>query len=216
MHFEPRRWLSITGRVSIFTVALLLFAWPSVYTDAGTLSGASGLIETPSADSIGEGEFEVAVRAVDGEFVASVLYGPMEHVEIGANTYARGEPLDVGIVIKGVILEEGARQPGVALGFETNRSYVVVSKSLAPGFRGHAGYGFGDLDGLFGGISYALNTTSVSTGGAGMPLTTLMAEYTSSGLGAGVRLLFSPAISAEAALTSDGDLAAGLILRTHF
>lgn len=198
--------------LALFALAagVVLAALPA---SAGTISGATGLIDVPSADVLGEGELELGVRYTGGELGLSAVYGIWDEVEVGVNNTRAGEH-GVGFVFKGVLLRETDSLPAVAIGLENGRSYAVASKRVAPRVRLHAGYGAGQMQGLFAGISYAL--TTVRAGGAGVPATTLFGEYTPKGLNAGARLVFSPTVSADIALLDLKEAAAGVNFRLSF
>ena len=94
-------------------------------------------------------EAEISVRYLDGRLSSSFMYGVFDQIEIGVNNIrANGDTSDLGIVLKGTAVQETADSPAIAVGFETGQGYVVASKRLAPWLRGHAGFGYGDLEGL--------------------------------------------------------------------
>ena len=199
-------------RMSLLTVALLVALAGQV--GAATVSGATGLIYVPTADTLGEREAEIGVRYVDGRLSSSFMYGVLDQVEVGVNNIrSNGDPSQLGFVLKGNVFTETVERPALAVGFETDRSYVVASKRLTPRLRGHAGFGQGKLNGAFAGASLVLNTTS---GGRVTPTTTLLAEYTPRGLNAGMRLVFSPLISVDLSLIDLDELSFGVALRTRF
>lgn len=201
---------------SMMLLTFLLTALMVVMTgaaQAASVSGATGLIYVPTADTLAERQAEISVRYMDGKLSSSLMYGVFDQIEIGVNNIrATGDPSELGLVLKGTAVQETADRPAIAVGFETGQSYVVASKRLAQRLRAHAGFGYGDLDGLFAGVSFVLSTTT----GAGSPATTVLAEYTPQGLNAGVRMVFSPLISVDVALVDLKELSAGVALRTRF
>ena len=202
-----------TAIAALILVAAVLAFGPSP-AGAATLTGASGLIYIPSADTLGTGDAEIGVRFTDGKLTTSLTYGVFERIEVGINNVKKGaEPAGLGLVLKGAVFEETAERPAVAVGFETGQSYVVVSKRLAPRVRAHAGFGSGELEGLFAGVSLVVSTTS---SGSISPATTLLAEVTPEGLNAGVRMVFSPVVSVDLSLIDLEKLSAGVALRTRF
>lgn len=199
-------------KTGLWMIALLIALAGQV--GAATVSGATGLIYVPSADTLGEHEAEIGVRYVDGKLFSSFMYGVFDQIEIGVNNVRRnGDDSQLGFVIKGNVFSETAERPAVAVGFETDQSYIVASKRLTPRVRGHVGFGHGDLRGAIAGVSLVLNTTS---GGGVTPTTTLLAEYTPRGLNAGVRMVFSPLVSVDVSLLDLDKLSAGVALRTRF
>ena len=204
---KRQQWTSL-----IFALAALLVFGASPGR-AGTETGASGLILVPSADTLAPGDAEFAVRYKDGRLGGSFTYGIFDRIEIGVNNMRKSSTSDFGIVIKGAIFEETASEPAVAVGFETGQSYVVVSKRLAPRVRAHLGLGAGDLEGVFAGVALVVNTT---TGRGLAPATTAMAEVTPRGVNAGVRLVFSPLVSADVALVDLEELVGGISFRVRF
>jgi len=207
---RKRTRLGLITTMTLVLVALGLLTGPA---HAASVSGATGLIYVPSADTLAAREAEISVRYLDGRLSSSFMYGVFDQIEIGVNNIrANGDTSDLGIVLKGTAVQETAESPAIAVGFETGQGYVVASKRLAPWLRGHVGFGYGDLDGLFAGVSLVVNTTS----GGGNPATTVLAEYTPKGLNAGVRMVFSPLISVDVALIDLKELSAGVALRTRF
>lgn len=208
--------ISPRKRFSYYALALLvalplLAAHPAA---AATATGSSGLIHTPSADTLETGDVELGVRYTGNKLSASLTWGIAERIEIGVNSLEKGGTLsDLGLFVKGAVFEETADRPAVAVGFETGQSYVVVSKRLAPRVRAHAGYGSGALDGVFAGVSVALNTTSNR---AGAPVTTVLAEATKHGLNAGLRMIFSPSISLDVALIDLEKFSGAVGIRMRF
>lgn len=202
------------GRTLAALAAAALVALAAGSVSAATVTGASGLIYVPSADTLATGDAEIAVRHLDGRLTSSFTYGIFERIEIALNNMAQpGDPADVGLVLKGAVFEETAQRPAVAVGFETGRSYAVVSKRLSPRVRAHAGIGSGSLDGVFAGLSLSLNTIS---GTSGAPATTVLAEVVRGKVNAGVRMVFSPLLSVDLALEDLKDVSAGVALRTRF
>lgn len=189
-------------------------AFVAASAGAGTISGATGLIEVPSADVLANGDLELTVRYLDGEFGLAAVYGILDDVEVGINNIRTGSDAGVGFVFKGTIHRETNDRPAIAIGLESGQSYATVSKRLVPGVRLHGGYGIGRIKGLFAGVSYTLST--VSRGGAASPPTTLYGEYTSRGLNVGARMVLSPVISADFALMDLKEATAALGVRLRF
>lgn len=173
----------------------------SGHVAAGTISGATGLITMGTADTLSQGSLELGLREYRDHFAVTALYGIVPDVEVGIHMPLADDKVDrAGLVIKGVITPETSQAPGVAIGFETDQSYVVASKRLAPRLRVHAAYLHGDVRGPAAGIAYTLSTTSLSRSGMPSPATTLLLEYTPEGVHAGARLLFGTLLSVDVGL----------------
>lgn len=198
----------------VVMVALMVMAVPA---SAVTLKGATGLITKPSADTLTTGESTLGFRFVGGKAVGSFSYGVFDNLELGVHTDIAGQGLfDVGFAAKFNLLEETKDSPAVAVGAETGRGYVTVSKMLASRLRGHLGYAFGSDSALYGGVALNLATAAVQ-GRVSLPPTTLMAELDSNGqFNAGARFYISPAWSADVALYDMKHVGIGLTLRSQF
>lgn len=212
---EYRKILSWTPRwpKALVAALALVFALGGP-VGAATVSGATGLIFVPTADTLPVGEAEIGVRFVDERLTSSFTYGIFDQIEIGINNVHGGKDSSrIGFILKGTVFTETQDRPALAVGFETDQSYIVASKRLTPTIRGHVGYGIGDLDGLLAGVSMVVNTT---TSGRFTPATSILAEFTPKGLNAGMRLVFSPMISVDLALLDLDEFAAGVAIRTRF
>jgi len=202
---------------------LLLAAAPA----GATLTGLSGLLTVPTADVLPQGGLEAGIHFVgeDGKesidrLVAGFAMGAIENVEAGlTNLRKKGSWGEFELALKGLFLAETARNPGVAVGFEPSRAFVVASKRISPRLRVHAGYGYGEEDGLFGGASFALTTASAARSALRAPTITAMAEYTRAGVNVGARLVFSPTLSADVGildLEGSNEWIAGVSYRRSF
>lgn len=200
---------------SIVAMTALLLALVGASVSAGTVTGASGLITLATADALPGGTAELAVRESDNRLGVSMVWGPGGGVEVGVNTIKEG-PFGVGFLLKGVVAYETVSSPGVAVGFETERSYLVVSKRLTPRVRLHGAYLHGEEQGLAAGLAYSVSTASLSSTGMMSPATTLLAEYTPSGVNVGARMLFGPLLALDVALMDLKRPSGGLSLRITF
>ena len=207
-------------RSNLFARTLILcaaLAFAAGGASAATVTGATGLVTLPTADVLPDGSLEVGARYADDVLGLTAVYGAFGDAEIGINTLRTDvEPAGIGIVLKGVLLHETASSPGVAIGFESGRGYVVASKRLAPRVRLHAGYLFGERPGPGAGIAYSFTTVSVSQSVLSSPATTLFAEYTPDGLNVGARFLFGPSSSVDVGLLDMRRLTAGAAFRWTF
>lgn len=200
-----------------FFAAALLFAASVQPAVAATFTGVSGMLTVPTADVLPEGAIEGGIRLVGDDMTAAIALGALPNVEVALNNVSETAGIEeIGFAVKGLVFAETAREPGVAAGFESERAYIVVSKRLAPRFRAHAGYAYGERSGVFGGASYALATASSGRSALRVPATTAMFEYTPDGLNVGARMVFAPALSVDVGLMDLEDLVLGVSLRSVF
>lgn len=201
-------------RAGVLALALAMAMIAGAPAGATTVSGATGLIFVPTADTLPVGDVEIGVRYIDEKIASSVTYGIFDQIEIGINSvHGNKDSSELGFVLKGTVFTETQDRPALAVGLETDQSYIVASKRLTPSIRAHVGYGIGDMEGLLAGVSLVVNTT---TSGRFSPATSILAEMTPKGLNAGLRLVFSPLISVDLALLDLSDFAAGVAIRTRF
>lgn len=202
--------LTISLMVLVVLVALSLSA------SAATPTGATGLISIPTADTLGTQDAEFTAHLSGGRFLGAITYSPLDQIEVGVNTAAKGvNSLELGFLIKAKLLAETAEAPAIALGFETGQSYVVASKRLSPRVRAHLGLGQGRISGLFAGAAISLSNASVQ-GRGGLPPMTVMGEYTPAGFHAGLRMVLTPQISFDLSLHRLKEVAGGITIRTRF
>lgn len=195
---------------------MIMFVPPGS-TSAGTLSGSTGLITLGTADTLSVGTAELGFRQYRHHLTVTGMYGMLPDVEVGLQMPLVNGGLDeVGLVLKGVVAAETASTPGVAIGFEPEKSYIVASKRLLPRLRFHAAYLHGDVKGPAAGLAYSVNTASLSPSAISPPATTLMAEYTPAGVNVGARLLFGTLLSIDVALMDLERPTGGLTLRFEF
>lgn len=205
-------------------MGLLVAALPA---GAGTLSGLSGLLTVPTADVLPWGGLEAGVHlagkgahGAGDRIVVTVVSSPMDNVEVGLTNLRRKDHFgEFELALKGLVFAETANQPGVAAGFDPGWAFVVASRRVAPRVRIHAGYGYGEHKGFFGGASIALSTASTANSALRTPAVTAMAEYTPAGANVGARLIFTPFLSADVGLMDLGgseEWIAGVSYRRSF
>jgi hypothetical protein len=189
----------------ILLIALCaLFLTAGTATAAPSFSGSSGMINTPSADALREGQFSLGYHDIDDQKIGTFSFNLMSNVEVGV---ARHFP-DAGNNLtafnaKWSIAPETVITPGFAVGVEglgdgRGSAYAVVSKALPLGFRIHAGIGNGRFNGGFGAIEKTINPLSLVTGNKVFPATTLIAEYDGDGMNYGARMSIIPGLKLEA------------------
>jgi hypothetical protein len=124
--------------------------------------GSTGLLETPSASTVGDKGFSIFTAFTPNYNTYVLLFGPMDRLEVGVSFF----DLDGGndgfaVNAKFTLLKEGDLVPGVAVGVvdvfdEINRGrswYVVASKDIGKlipikplDLKAHVGYGGGIYD----------------------------------------------------------------------
>lgn len=184
---------------------LLLTAVPVMA--APSVNGATGLINTPTADVLRPGQISLGYYHLKdggaGTFNANVA----PNLEVGVTAFRYdGQSNKNYLNAKFALAPETVLTPGLAIGAEDianndKRSlYAVASKALPFGFRIHAGIGNGQLKGGFAGIEKTINPISVLTGNNTFPATTLIAEYDGKGMNYGARLSIVPGLKLDAGL----------------
>jgi hypothetical protein len=201
----------------------ILFCLILVAAPAGagpSFQGYSGLINIPTADSLDAGEYNFAGFLVEGDKNAAVgaaNAGLLAGLEMGV-TYEKKEGERGETLINGKynFMSEGLVLPEMAVGVadisdQLDMSpYFVMSKSITGPLnvlhkeiinpRLHLGVGSGRFDGVFGGVSVGLGK-----------IASLMAEYDSKKMNAGLRFTVSPSVQLHIAGMNDfKDFAVGL------
>lgn len=170
-----------------------------------TITGSTGMIYTPTADVLRDGNFSLGYHHIDDAKTYTVGYGLSDAWEISASTFDYDHRSnDFYLNTKFSLMSENVLRPGIAVGVEdafdeSDRTfYAVASKALPLGFRVHAGVGDGRFDGVFGGIEKTFNPLGI-TGSSIFPATTLSAEYDGSKMVYGIRLAIVPGLKAQVA-----------------
>lgn len=189
---------------AFFYALCAFFLSTATATAAPSFSGSTGMINTPSADALREGQFSLGYHNLKDQKVGTFSLNLLSNVEVGV---ARHFP-DAGsnqtlFNAKWSIAPETVVTPGLAVGVEGlgdghRSAYAVASKALPLGFRIHAGVGNGRFNGAFGAIEKTINPVSLITGSNTFPATTLIAEYDGDGMNYGARLSIVPGLKVEA------------------
>lgn len=171
---------------------------------APSFSGSTGMINTPSADSLRGGQFSLGYHDLKDQKIGTFNLNLLPNVEVGVARHR----MDAGenqtlFNAKWSFLPETVMTPGVAVGVEGlgdghRSAYAVASKALPLGFRIHAGVGNGRYHGAFGAIEKTINPLSLITGNNTFPATTLIAEYDGDGMNYGARISIIPGLKVEA------------------
>jgi hypothetical protein len=203
-------------------LALVSLATVRPAAAAPNFLGATGLLNTPTADVLRHREWNVHVHGTDDFVTYGANFGIVENLEIGVTAFDRnhGGGTDALINLKYRLLPETKSVPAIAVGavdvtdeFNVDPSiYLVVSKALgklssgAGGYqlRGHVGIGQGIYDGVFGGLDLILT-----------PRVMLIAEYDSDDFNAGVRFGLTPEVRADLGVLN-GKFGAGLSYTAAF
>lgn len=165
--------------------------------EAATITGSTGLIRIPNADTLKPQSLEACAHVFADQSVLSLSFGLVPQVELAVNTGGRHNTIDV--TLKGAVTPETKEAPGIAVGLDNGSAYLVFSRSFS-GARGHVGFGNGRFNGLFMGLSLLLNPVSVTQKGKASPATTLMVEHDGSGVNAGARIAFTPEFKVDVAI----------------
>lgn len=203
--------------IQLTCVIALIAAFATAAAGIPSFRGYTGLMLIPTADALGEGDWNVGLMMediTDDTTVNDVFanYGIAEGVEVGLNRFRFDDDSDADTIINGkyAFQQETPQRPGIAAGIMDltdemdSTVYVVASKSLTAQLgtyegdvinpRVHVGIGGGSLDGLFGGVSaYVGNRIQV------------MAEWDSENVQLGARLRLTPGLTIHAGFFDVGD-----------
>lgn len=172
---------------------------------APSVNGSTGLVNTPSADVLHEGDFSLGYYHLKDGGVGVFNTNLTGRLEIGAAGF-RYDNQDNKTMInaKYGLVPETILTPGLAIGVEDagdekDRSlYAVASKGLPLGFRVHVGTGNGRYDGLFAGIEKQISPLGLITGNSVFPATSLIAEYDGKEMNYGARISVVPGLKVDA------------------
>lgn len=202
---------------TIMVLSLLCLTATGVLA-GGTVSSVvpNSLLSIPTADVGRYGDLALGY-SLEGEYgIFGATYGLTDQVQVGVAALTRDySSVKFAGTVKVKVRDESSEQPGVALGLADDSVYAVVSKRIlgAPDFRGHVGFGAGDLDGLFLGLTKVVNPVSISQnskGGQSAPVVTLMAEMVRRQLNFGARLAFTKDFEVDLGVKGGGNLHMGL------
>lgn len=172
-------WLAAT--MGILLTGLMITACVA----APSFRGYTGLVIIPTARVLDVGEYDFGFMVEDKGIShlndIFVNYSPKQNLEVGVNAYqpASSDKRKAVINAKYLLAAETEEAASVAVGVidladQVNISpYAVATKSIirrakvfghsTVSLRGHAGFGFGDIDALFVGLSaYAGNRVMLS------------------------------------------------------
>ncbi|VBB09264.1 exopolysaccharide biosynthesis protein ybjh [Lucifera butyrica] len=191
------------GKISWLVCCLLLVS--ATVWAAPSTNGSTGLINTPSADVLREGQFSAGYYHLKAGGVGVFDFGMGHNWEIGVAGFRYDSAANrTYLNAKFALAPETVFTPGLAIGVEDiaqdgqRTVYAAASKALPFGFRIHAGIGNGRYDGVFAGIEKTINPVSVLSGNNTFPATTLIAEYDGHYMNYGARLSVVPGMKLDA------------------
>lgn len=185
----------MTKRIASLVICIVIST--TMIASAGTIHGVTGLIEIPNADALPPQALDAGLRVVGNHSAMSVTFGLAPRIEVGVNSDLKDNY--IGFTIKGVVFPETRENPGMAVGYDTGSLYFVLSKAFNSA-RGHIGFGDGPYNGVFAGLSIALNPVTVSKPGQIRPTTSLLLEHNGRNLSAGLRFGLTPNLKADIAM----------------
>jgi hypothetical protein len=172
---------------------------------APSVNGSTGMINSPSADVLREGQISLGYYHLKDGGVGVFNTNLAPNFEIGVSGFRYDNQANKTYLnAKFGVLPETVLTPGLAIGVEDianqdKRSvYAVASKMLPLGFRMHVGAGSGHINGMFAALEKTINPVSVLTGNNAFPATTLIAEYDGKKMNYGARLSVVPGLKLDA------------------
>lgn len=189
----------------IIAVALLMLTFTAAAGAAPSISGSTGLIDNPSADTLRNGQFSIGYYQLNDGGVGVFNMNLMKNLEVGVAGFRYDNSADSTLLnAKLSLLPETVVTPGLAVGIEDaaaerKRSvYAVASKALPLGFRIHAGIGNGRFDGVFASLEKTINPISIITGNNAFPATSLILEFDGKNTNYGARMAVVPGVKVDA------------------
>lgn len=190
---------------TIIAALILVFAFAGAASAAPSINGPTGMINTPSADTLREGQFSLGYYNLKDGGVGTFNTNLMKNLEVGVAGFRYDSQADKTLVnAKLVLMHETVLTPGIAVGMEDiggmkdRSAYAVASKALPLGFRLHAGVGNGRFNGTFAALEKTINPISILTGNNAFPATTLIAEYDGKNMNYGARMSILPGLKVDA------------------
>ncbi|UCG88113.1 MAG: hypothetical protein JSW71_06100 [Gemmatimonadota bacterium] len=220
--------MNVGARLMVILATAFLAALATPLIAAPSFLGYTGLVQVPTADALGEDDYNLVIftlnleEGADSNIYAANL-GLAEGLEVG---FARHSPEDATgetfLNAKYTFSRETEANPAMAVGVmdltdEVDTTvYVVLSKALERRYdtrygeigapRLHFGVGGGQLDGVFGGLSAVLGDRLL-----------LMAEYDGSDVNFGARLAIGNNVRAHVgALDGLDDIGLGVSFNKTF
>lgn len=173
----------------IYTIAILVI----LLILSVNVMAMDKLITVPVAELVGNKGF------ISGEIIGSShrnlegLYNISPSTAVGGvikfNESRKNNNTELGVLAKLRLTEENEVQPVISAGLYMEDLYIVASKNLGYGFRGHFGMGNNNFGGLFLGFNKVLNPVSISQGDKpSLPIINLKGEYINEKVNFGVQM----------------------------
>lgn len=170
--------------ISRIVLSLLAFLLTTTAVIAApSMTGSTGMIRVPTADSMRLGQFSAGYFYWNEHGSGVVAVGLPRGVEVSAAVRRNTSDTDTAIYnVKFNLNQEALLYPAMAIGVEDidgreRRSvYGVLSKALPYGFRIHIGTGTGRFEGMFASLEKVLNPVSLRKKHSSFPVTSLIVE----------------------------------------
>ena len=186
-----------------FLCAFALLASP--VAAAPSINGPTGLINTPSADVLHEGQFSLGYYNLSDGGAGIVTFNMARNLEVGAAGFQYDrQDNKVLLNAKYAVVPETILTPGISIGVEDaldqkgRTAFAAVSKTLPFGFRIHAGVGNGRIDGMFYALEKTINPIGMVSASKGFPATTLILEYDGQHTNYGARMAIAGGLRMDA------------------
>ena len=186
-------------------IGFALFMLTAPVAAAPSLTGSTGMIHIPTADSLRFGQFSAGYYYWHENGAAVAAVGLPRGFEVSAALQRKDGLPDTGIVnLKFNLNQEALLYPAVSVGIEDidgrgRRSvYGVLSKALPYGFRIHIGAGTGRFDGMFAALEKVLNPVSLRKTQTGFPVTSLIVEMDGYKMNYGARMRLAQGLRFDA------------------
>ena len=187
------------------TIGLILIGMTVMVEAAPSMSGSTGMIRIPTADSLRLGQFSAGYYSWDNQSVAVAGVGLPWGLELSAAApWQSSRSEDWTVNAKFNLNQEALLYPAVSVEIEdidgkNRRSvYGVISKTLPYGFRVHIGTGTGRFEGMFGGIEKVLNPTPIRRKHVGFPVTSVLVELDGYKMNYGLRFRLAKGLRLDA------------------
>lgn len=189
----------------VLGIVIAMAAATSAVSAAPSVNGSTGLIDTPSASVLREGQVSLGYYHLNNGGVGVFNTNLSGNLELGVAGFRYdGGNNKTMVNAKLGLVPETILTPGFSVGIEDaanmdKRSvYAVASKGLPFGFRVHVGAGSGRYDGIFAGVEKTVTPVGMITGNNTFPATTLIAEFNGKTMNYGARLSIVPGLKVDA------------------
>lgn len=212
--------VAVVKKALVLVLFVLLCSSSPVYGFLNT-TGSTGLLLIPSTELHPQGSFTINYYNVGlvGSRI-NINYGITPFLELGLHLRIDEGEQQVGPSIKGVLPVDETDELELAIGLAGSSLYAVAGGDLDDqGLRGYLGYGSGDLNGLFGGVSKTIDPIQLLGGDYVFP-SRFVLEYMNKGINLGLQLTWSDevamSIGVKDMLGEENVLVIGLQFSTYF